>query len=189
MTNTRRRKDAIAQLAGALVIATLTLAVPRQARATQFIPSLGITKSTDTNAGDAQGFGGVAVRAPVLPFLNLEGGISYRQESLAGGAVKVRQWPVTASAWVTPFPMIYAGGGLGWYRTTIDYRGNLAIEDVTTQKVGVHLGGGAMVPMSPKVGLDLNGRYIFMTRDRSELPPQEFNPDYWSTSLGLAIKF
>ena len=37
--------------------------------------------------------------------------------------------------------------------------------------------------------LDLNGRYIFMDKSESQLPPNEFDPDFWSTTLGLAIRF
>ena len=151
---------------------------------------MGITKSTDSNAPDAQGFGGLAIRAALLPFLKAEGGIGYRQDSFADGDVKVRQWPVTASLWASPFPALYAGGGVGWYYTTFDYNSSLPFEDTTTQKMGVHLGGGLNVPMGSRLGLDLNARYIFMQKNNDNLHvPTTFNPDFWSTSLGLAISF
>ena len=134
-------------------------------------------------------YGSVALRAALLPFLSMEGGIAYRQDSFANDDLKVRQWPVTASLWLTPAPILYAGGGLGWYRTTYDYRSTLAFKDVTTDKVGVHLGGGLSLPVSPHLGLDLNGRYIFMQKDNSVKFPTQFNPDFWSTTLGLAFKF
>jgi len=98
-------------------------------------------------------------------------------------------WPVTASLWLTPFPVLYAGGGLGWYRTSYDYRSTLPFDDTTTSKVGVHLGGGLAIPLAPSLGLDLNGRYIFMQKDNSIQFPSKFNPDFWNASLGLAIKF
>jgi hypothetical protein len=63
------------------------------------------------------------------------------------------------------------------------------IADVTTSRAGVHAGGGLAIPLSPSVGLDLNARYIFMQTDNSVQLPTQFNPDFWSTSLGLAIKF
>jgi opacity protein-like surface antigen len=88
--------------------------------------------------------------------------------------------------------MLYAGGGVGWYRTTYDLR-NPDFKDATTDKIGVHLGGGVTVPLTPALGLDLNGRYIFMQKDNKltwpTVLPKEFNPDFWSASLGLAIKF
>jgi len=174
-------------IVAALLVAAVTTS-GAVARSVEIIPSLGVTKSTDTNAGDAKAFGGLAVRFPVLPFLKLEGGIGYRQDSFGGGDVTMRQWPMTASAWATPLPMVYAGGGFGWYRTSYDYRSGLPFEDSTTLTTGVHLGGGVNVPVAPKLSLDLSGRYIFMQKgnDAAQLPTS-FNPDFWSLSLGLAI--
>lgn len=190
MTDTKRRTIAARQIAGALVLATLTTMSASTVRAFEIIPSVGITKSTDTNASDAQGSGGLAVRFPVLPFLKLEGGISYRHDSFADGDVTARQWPMTASAWLAPFPMVYAGGGFGWYRTTLDYRDSLPFEDETTLQTGVHLGGGVNVPIAPRLGLDLSGRYVFMQKgNESAQVPTTFDPDFWTTTLGLAIKF
>lgn len=174
---------------GLFALAILATAVPVSARAVEIIPSLGVTKSTDDNAGDAKAFGGLAVRVPLLPFLKAEGAIGYRQDSFAGGDLKVRQWPVTASLWLAPLPSVYAGGGLGWYRTTLDYAEALPIQDTTDMQMGVHLGGGVGMPIAPKLGLDLNGRYIFMQSDNNNVQvPTSFNPDFWSLSLGLVFK-
>lgn len=156
----------------------------------EVIPSVGMTKSTDTNGGDGKLFGGLAVRVPVLPFLKIEGGLSYRQDEIASTDIQIRQWPLTLSMWFTPVPMFYGGAGIGWYRTTLDFPDALPVEDSTTEKVGVHLGGGVLVPMSPNLGLDFNGRYIFMQADdTSPLIPNEFDPDFWSLGIGLAISF
>ena len=65
----------------------------------------------------------------------------------------------------------------------------MPFEDTTTNQVGIHLGGGLTVPFSPSLGLDLNMRYIFMQQDNSLQFPTQFDPDFWSTMLGLAIKF
>ena len=190
MTVTKRRTFAARQLVGVLILATLATTSAGVARAIEIIPSIGITKSTDRDAGDAQGFGGLAVRAPLLPFLKVEGGIGYREDSFADGDIKIRQWPVTASLWAAPLPMLYAGGGVGWYRTTLDYPSTLPIEDTTKMEMGVQLGGGLNVPIAPRLGLDLNGRYVFMQKDKDNLQvPTTFNPDFWTTSLGLAISF
>lgn len=175
-------------VAGALLLTAATL-IPAAARAFEIIPSIGMTKSTENDAGDAEFSGGLALRAPLLPFLKLEGGITYRQDSYFDDNLKVRMWPVTASAWLSPFPMLYAGGGLGWYRTTYDFQAPLLQEDATTSKIGVHLGGGALVPIASKLGLDFNGRYIFMQKDDDIELPSTFNPDFWSASLGLSFQF
>lgn len=97
-------------------------------------------------------------------------------------------WPLTASLWVSPIPTLYAGGGVGWYHTTIQYPSALGLADQTTQKFGVHLGGGFSIPLLPAIAsLDLNGRYVFLERQASQLPPNQFDPDFWSVSAGLAI--
>lgn len=189
MTNTKRRSMAW-QFAGALALAGIVTMNAGIARALEIIPSAGITKSTDENAGDAKAFGGLAARGSLLPFLKLEAGIGYRQDSFAGGDVKVRQWPVTTSLWLTPLPIFYAGGGIGWYRTTLDYADGLLIEDSTSMQTGFHVGGGANFPIAPRLGLDLNARYIFMGEDNNNVQvPTTFDPDFWTTSVGLAISF
>ncbi len=189
MTNKDLRTFAEQQLVGVFMLATLTIASAGVAQAWEIIPSIGVTKSTDTNADDAQGFGGLAVRVPLMSFLKAEGGIGYRQDSFGDGDLAIRQWPVTASLWATPLPMLYAGGGIGWYRTTYDYDSALPIEDTTDMQMGVHLGGGINMPIASNLGLDLNGRYIFMQEGDDLQLPTEFNPNFWTTSLGLAIRF
>lgn len=155
----------------------------------QIIPSVGFTKSTDANAGDGNFSAGLALRAPLGSLFAAEGGISYREENYSGDDLTVRMWPVSASLWLTPASNLYLGGGLGWYRTTYDYRSELLIEDQTTSDIGLHMGGGVMLPLSPTLGLDFHGRYVFMqANDNIELP-QTFDPDFWNASLGLAFKF
>ena len=96
---------------------------------------------------------------------------------------------MTASLWLVPMPWFYAGGGLGWYRTTLDFSDATQIDDSTDMQVAVHLGGGVEVPLSPKFGLDLNGRYIFMQKDNNNVQlPTTFDPGFWSVALGLVIK-
>lgn len=178
-------RSAIATLLMAVMLATSV----GTSRATEIVPSIGFTKATDSNAGDGAFSGGLALRVPLLPYLEAEGGITYRQESFYSDDLKVRMWPVTASLWLTPLPLVYAGGGVGWYRTTFDYRDGVPFEDATSMKIGTHLGGGLRMPVAPSMSLDLHGRYVFMQPDNEVVFPTEFNPDFWNTSLGLAIKF
>jgi hypothetical protein len=51
------------------------------------------------------------------------------------------------------------------------------------------LGGGLRVPLVPRVGLDLNGRYVFLGDIDQKLSTERMDPDFWTTSLGLAIRF
>jgi outer membrane protein with beta-barrel domain len=176
-------------LLATLMTVILLSASAGTSRAMEIIPSVGFTKSTDTGADAGKFSGGVALRAGLLPFLKIEGGISYRQESFADGDLKVRMWPVTTSLWLTPIPMLYAGGGLGWYRTSYDYANTVPVVDLTTNQLGLHLGGGLAIPLAPSFGLDLNGRYIFMQQPNNLQFPTQFNPDFWNTSVGLAFKF
>src|SRR5438552_8992581 len=88
----------------AIVVAALASSLHATARAggLELIPSIGLSKATDSDGGDAKVYGGVALRASVLPFLKAEGGIAYREEEILGDAIKQRIWPVTASLWLAP---------------------------------------------------------------------------------------
>ncbi len=173
-----------------LLLAALVLAGTETARAAQLIPSIGVTKSAKTADERAELYAGLAVRGHLVPFLESEIGVAYRRESRLDGDLVVRMWPVTTSLWLTPLPLLYAGGGVGWYHTSLDYSASQPLlQDETRQKFGVHLGGGVQVPLAAAMALDLNGRYVFLTTERSQLPPNRFDPDFWTTTLGLAIRF
>ena len=173
---------------GALFLLAMLLIGISAARAGEIVPSVGLTKPVDGDNG-VKVSGGLAFRGKIAPILMSEIGVSYRSDDFFGGDLKVRQWPVTASLYLSPVPTLYAGGGVGWYHTTLDYADALGLENETSQEFGVHVGGGVQVPITPAAGVDLNGRYVFMRDQESQLIPSEFNPDFWTTSLGLAIKF
>lgn len=167
----------------------LTLALAANtAGATELIPSLGLTKTQHDEDGETRLYGGLALRSDFLWILQSEVGVMYRSEERAAGAVDMRMWPVTAALWLSPMPLAYAGGGVGWYNTTIDYDDSIPLDDETHQEFGVHLGGGLRIPMSPKVMLDLGGRYVFMDRVETEFEDLgDLDPDFWTLSLGLAV--
>ena len=183
-SHTLRRWCAAAALAALLIPAGAITA-----NAAEIIPSIGITKPVNDGDAEAKIYGGLAFRGDIIPILKGEIGVAYRQEERLAGNLDVRMWPVTASLWLAPTPAIYAGGGVGWYHTTLDFDESLLIDDETQQKFGVHLGGGLGVPLGPSLGIDLNGRYVFLEKEESALPPAEFDPDFWSTTLGLAFRF
>lgn len=187
-------RDIRARLATRILIAVLVflgllLVGIGIATAGSIIPSIGITRSAHDDEAKAEIYGGLAVRGAMLPGLETEVGVAYRSESRLNGDLKVRTWPVTASLWMTALPIVYAGGGVGWYHTTLDYADTLPLESETRSRFGVHLGGGLEVPLGPMAAIDLNGRYVFLETERSQLPPNEWDPDFWATTLGLAIKF
>jgi opacity protein-like surface antigen len=179
-------------LIGAGIILALLLLTVQLAKAAEIVPAVGITRAVHGDDGDgdeATFFGSLAVRGDLVPALKTEIGVAYRKEERFAGALEVQQWPVTASLWLAPIPALYAGGGLGWYHTTYDYENDDLFGDETEQQFGVHLGGGLRVPLSPAVGLDLNGRYVFMDDLEHKISTDRLDPDFWTTSLGLAFRF
>jgi hypothetical protein len=172
----------------ALLLGAALIASAGPASAVEIIPSYGLTRSVDSD--DTESLLGLAVRGSLIPgVLQTEIGAQYRSESLYGGDLKTKQWPVTASLWLSPIPSLYAGAGVGWYQTSFDYEDDLGLEDHTEQEFGVHVGGGLRVPIVPQAALDLQGRYVFLQDQESQLIPESFDPNFWSLSLGLAIGF
>ncbi len=175
-------------LAASLLLMSLALSA-QSARAAEVIPSMGMTR-TPENGDDTRLSYGLAVRSNIVPMVSAEVGIAYRKDQLFDGALESTQWPVTASLWFHPMPMMYVGGGAGYYNTTLHYPQTPLLASATSQEFGMHLGGGLTVPMIPGVAsLDLNGRYVYMGDQKTDLPPNNFKADYWTTSLGVAFHF
>ena len=187
----RSRSSTAGVLAAALIASSMTWLATHAtpAAALQLIPSVGYTKSTDSNSGDAKAYGSLALRQPLAPFLDLEAGVAYREESYFADQLKLRAWPITASLWLRPISTLYAGAGVGYYPITFDYSERIPIKDSTEKRFGVHVGGGADIPLAPHLAIDLNGRYVMLRTEDSHLVPSTFNPDFWTASVGLAIGF
>ena len=170
-----------------LVGAALTAGASR-GLGSEIVPQVGITRPVD-GGGQARLTTGLALRGDVLPGFKGEIGVAYRSESRFDDQLRVRSWPVTASLYLAPVPALYAGAGVGWYQTTLDYAAGSPFPDQTKQQFGVHVGGGLDIPVAPGASLDLGGRYVMMRNQQDRLVPQTFDPDFWTTSLGLAIHF
>lgn len=168
----------------AIALAFLTV---RATPAASLVPSVGLAKPASGD-GDAKMSTGLALRSDLTPGLMGEIGISYRSESRFNNQLDVRSWPVTASLYFKPGP-VYVGAGVGWYQTSFAYPDGSPFEDETRQDFGVHAGGGLELPISKAVGVDLNGRYVMMQDQQSRLVPEDFDPDFWAMSLGLAMHF
>jgi len=168
--------------------AILLIATLGQAQATEIIPPVGLTRSVDTE--DTKSSIGLAIRGSAIPsVLAVELKGQYRKQDRFNGQLTEKMWPVTVSAWLTPLRVIYAGGGVGWYHTTLDYKAPSPFPDETKQKFGVHAGGGVRVPIAPAVALDMSGRYVWLQKQETAIVPREFNPDFWDMSLGLGLHF
>jgi hypothetical protein len=176
-----------AAVAAVALVAVAVGAPSASAARGEFVPYLGISKQVEGD--ETQMSGGLAVRGDLLPILMAEVGASYRSEDRFDDQLHLRQWPITASLYLRPARPLYAGAGVGWYNTSFDYDDALGIEDETRQDFGVHVGGGFQIPISPAVGVDLNGRYVMMQDQESRLVPESFDPDFWTTNVGLAIRF
>jgi hypothetical protein len=181
------RRLLVRSLAGAAVLLALVAGGLGIARAGEIVPSVGIVKPVDGDDTDI--YGALAVRGNLLPILMAEVQAGYRQEERFDDRLKIRMWPVTGSLYFTPFPAVYAGGGVGWYHVTLDFDDDLTppLEDETTQEFGVHVGGGLRVPIAPVANLDLSGRYVMMRDQEARLVPEDFDPDFWMTSIGIGF--
>lgn len=170
-----------------LVLAIVSLGA-RPAHAIQIVPSIGISQSPDGDGNRTMM--AVALRNGFLPSTQLELQAGYRSEEMefAGESFEMKTVPVTLSAWVSPVPMLYAGGGVGAYFQGIEYGDNLYPASNEVQ-FGTHLGAGLRFPLVPMVGLDLQGRYVLMGETSTEIPSGEVDPSFWSLSAGLAIGF
>jgi len=184
-----RRRRRVHALLVALAAALAALALPAgTSTATELVPSIGITKPVDGGNGTKL-LTGLALRDHLAPILKGEIAVAYRSESRYDDQLTVRSWPVTASLYLTPVPALYGGAGVGWYQTTFDYADNSPLlRDETKQLFGVHVGGGMQVPVAV-AALDLNGSYVMLRDQESRLVPEQFDPDFWTLSLGLALKF
>lgn len=120
-------------------------------------------------------------------FFGLEGTVDYRTEDFAGD-VKVKTWPVTASLLVRPIPIVFAGAGLGWYNTTVDYN-SAALDNQTESTLGYQFGGGVQLPIAPTLSFVADARYHFVDYEFDDVP-SGFNfddADYFSLHGGLLL--
>ena len=173
--------------AAVTLVACVAGARSASAASGEIVPALGISKQVEGD--ETQLSGSLSVRGDLLPILMAEVGVAYRSEDRFNDQLHLRQWPITASMYLRPARPVYAGVGVGWYQTSFDYDDALGFEDETRQDFGVHVGGGFQIPVSPAVGVDLGGRYVMMQDQESRLVPERFDPDFWTTSLGLAFRF
>ena len=152
-------------------------------------PHLGIQKSP--GAEDVNYLVGATLRAKFMPILGAEADIGYRQEKYGGGAVTVRNWPVTVTGLLYPLPVLYGGIGGGWYSTTFDYAdayNDAGFDDETTQNFGWHLAAGLEVPASPRVKFFGDIRFVFLDHKFKELPEAVLDgvdSDFFSVNAGL----
>jgi len=184
------RSNRVAQGAAfaSILLALTSLGGLRTAQAAQIVPSIGISQTPD--GGDNHMMMAVALRNGLLPRTQAEIQVGYRSEKyeFGGESFDLRTIPVTLSVWASPVPMLYAGGGIGTYFQAVEYQDNLYPAS-NENEFGAHLGGGLRFSMTPMVGVDLQGRYVFMGEKSTELASGNFDPSFWMLSAGVAIGF
>lgn len=55
-------------------------------------------------------------------------------------------------------------------------------------RLGYHLGGGFMLPLTAEAGLDLSARYVFLDRRSADVGPDRFASSFWTLTLGVAFR-
>jgi len=188
--SSRSLKLADRALIGGVVFVVLLLVGMEVAHAAEIIPSIGVSRVADGSA-PAKFYTGLSLRSSIIPMVKADVGIAYRQDDVANGLAKATTWPMTLSAWLAPVPFVYAGGGIGWYHTSYSFEGapGIAAAAATNTTFGTHVGGGLSMPLVPMLSLDLNARYVMLEKSNNSQLPSNYDPKFWSTSLGLGIKF
>ena len=155
-------------------------------------PHIGYQKAKDANEGKFM-FGATA-RLKLIGALAAEGTISYRQEKYGQDDVlTVKSWPIMVTGLLYPIPIVYAGVGIGWHRTTYDFDENklpapFPAKDETKTDFGWHLGAGVELPLG---GMDLVGdiRYVFLDRSFPDFQDiKELNGDFFMITAGLLFR-
>src|SRR6266850_3846851 len=94
--NIYRKREAVTVVRRWMSLFVLSVLVGSAAEAAEIVPSVGLTRSTDSD--DTKSLVGVALRTSLLPpVLQSEIAVGYRREEYYGGDLKVKMWPVTAS--------------------------------------------------------------------------------------------
>jgi hypothetical protein len=172
---------------GLLVFLLLLLAGLATARAGEFVPSVGYSRTPEST--NNQMIYGVSLRGGGKNRMVSELAVGYRNEDYSGGDMAVRTIPVTFSAWASPFQSLYVGGGGGYYYTTQKYREGLGLSNSSARQFAYHWGGGMRLPMGRTSGIDLQYRNVLLKKQSDALPAGSFDPSYWSMSVGISMRY
>jgi len=119
--------------------------------------------SQATDGGDSRMHMALALRQSLLPRVQAELQVAHRSEE-------------------------FAFAGENFTMRTIPVTASLWASPVPM----LYAGGGVRFSMAPMVGLDLQGRCVFLGElgeQSSQLAAGDFNPSFWTVSAGLTIGF
>jgi len=152
--------------------------------------------------GEKKFFAGAHARLNLPLVLTIEGALDYRPSASreVGGAAQgadldVTTYPITISAMIHPFPLVYVLGGVGWYNTTIEFSGSSPFggpDSETNDNFGSHIGAGVEFPIGGDKSLGADVRYVFLDYDITKLDLggiRELDADYLSFQVGLTFNF
>jgi hypothetical protein len=145
----------------------------------------------DPKDGESSWSGGAQVRLYLLRFFAIEGSADYRQNKFNGSTVHT--YPVQVSGLLYLFPSWrltpFILGGAGWYYTTVDGPGGFSD---TTNRFGVHAGGGLQYFISRHFSVDSTYRYIWLedvaSRNQS-LTNKDYRDSGQMVTIGLNFHF
>lgn len=149
-------------------------------------PQLGFYQANDADNGALTG--GVTCRLKFTPVLGAEASVNYRQEKYLNNLVTVRSWPVMATALFYPLSFVYGAIGMGWYNVTYDFNQDKIplIEDQSAQEFGWHFGAGTELPLSDKVKVTGDIRYVFLDYDFEDMPGSDgVKSNFYVLTAGL----
>lgn len=141
--------------------------------------------------------GGAQARLHIIWLLAAEGRVSYFTNSydVSGlGGVDLKNTPVQLSAMLyllklPGFGLHILGGGT-YNAVRLEGTGNVT-GSVNTDKWCAHAGAGVDLWFSKHFGLNVDGRYFFLSVDPGNLPPPtsgSYSGDYWTGTVSLLWK-
>ncbi len=146
----------------------------------------------DPRGGTGNWFGGVQIRAHLLPAFAVEGSADYRTNDFAS-ANRTDWFPAQVSGLLYLFPgkrlSPYAVGGVGWYYAHVA-RENAP--DSTTVQFGPHVGGGLQFMVTDRLSIDGSYRFVWLDKQSPQenaLFGNQFGDDGHMVTAGFNIHF
>lgn len=150
-------------------------------------PQLGYVKAQDA---DATYILGASLRLKLADFIGAELSGAYKKEKYADGLVDVHTYPIMLTGLIHFIPPLYAGAGIGWYNTTIEFDKSLNVPKQTDSQIGYHIGGGIELPLGRLI-LTGDVKYIFLNLDLANITAKnvkDLKSDYMVISVGALIQ-
>lgn len=88
------------------------------------------------------------------------------------------------SAWWRVQRAVYVGGGTD---VLLPVRREGLLAEAGT-RLGYHLGGGLVLPLTGGTGLDVSARYVFMDRRAADVAPDRFASHFWTLTAGVSFR-